>query len=78
MTIGQPHARYPHVYVVVRIDGSSDDRSDLDADVERLTATSVFTTEEAASADVERLNASAERRGIRSRYVMLMSRFKDR
>ncbi len=74
MTVNQPHAKYPHVFVVIRIDSVEGIDADLDPD--RLVVTSVFESEEAASADAERLNALAEGRGTGSRYITRVGRLK--
>ena len=74
MTVNRPNAKFPHVFVVIRID--SFEGLDADLDPDRLAVTSVFESEEAASADVERLNALAEERGTGSRYVTRLGRLK--
>jgi hypothetical protein len=75
MTVNQPHAKYPHVFVVIRIDSVEGIDADLDPD--RLVVTSVFESEEAASADAERLNLLAEERGTGSRYITRVGRLKS-
>ncbi len=75
MTINQPHAKYPHVFVVIRIDSVEEVDDQLDPD--RLMVTSVFESKEAAFADAERLNMLAEGRGTGSRYITRIGRLKN-
>lgn len=75
MTVNQPHAKYPHVFVVIRIDSVEGVDAQLDPD--RLVVTNVFESEEAASADAERLNMLAEGRGTGSRYITRIGRLKN-
>jgi hypothetical protein len=74
MSEGQPHAKYPHVFAVVRIDTYEGIDEALDED--RLAVTGVVTTEEAADADASRVNALAKERGTGSRYITFVSRLK--
>lgn len=74
MTVNQRHSKYPHVFVVIRIDSVEGIDDDLDPD--RLAVTSVFESEGAASVDAERLNALAEQRATGSRYITRVGRLK--
>lgn len=74
MTLNRPHAKYPHVFVVIRVD--SVEGIDADIDPDRLVVTSVFENEDAASADAKRLNALAEERGTGSCYITRVGRLK--
>ena len=60
--------------MVVRIDTYEDD-DDLEPD--RVTVTSVFSTEDAAEADAARLNQLANERGLPGVYITRIGRFKS-
>jgi hypothetical protein len=69
-----PNTRFPHLWIVLRIDQYPGTPWDQDA----VTVTSVFTSEEAALADVDRLNALTAERGGGSTYFTRIGRLKDR
>jgi hypothetical protein len=72
--MNRPHSKYPHVFVVLRIDTHQGIDDDFDTD--RLAVTSVFSSQDAAEADAARLNGLSRSRGSRSRYVTLVGRLK--
>lgn len=75
MSEPQPHAKYPHVFGVLRIDTYDD--IDPELNEERLTLTAVFSTEQAAERDAARLNELAQKRGAHSKYITLITRLKS-
>ena len=75
MSVNRPHAKYPHLFVVIRIDTYEGVDAELDPD--RVAVTSVFESEKAAATDAARLNALADERGAHSRYFVRIGRLKD-
>lgn len=74
MTGGQPNARYPHVYVVIRVDRF--EGLDTSDDLDEITVTRVFAAQSEAEAEVDRLNELASQRGITSRYIFRIGRLR--
>jgi hypothetical protein len=63
------------LFGVLRIDASEDRLAPIDED--DVSLTSIFTTQEAAERDAARLNEIAQARGIKARYLALVSRLKE-
>lgn len=70
MTEAAPNLRFPHLYVVVRVDDFATGSVE-----ERISLVSAFTSADAANAEAERLAVLPTAR--ESRYLVMITRLKD-
>jgi hypothetical protein len=66
-SINKPHTKHPHVYAIVRVDHPVDEEYPTNC----ITVVKVFSSEEAAGAEVTRLN---QMNGERERPIWFASR----